>query len=223
MRVYNLTTAEHAINNIKNKRLKVARFDQLNDPFELLAVDLASKDLRAAFRAKKSQINSEEGLLCFTKNWRNPLLWSHYAEKHAGICLGFDVPESLLTPVRYIAGLQKVNLPDSKTTDQTIKKFFHRLRFTKFKGWTYEEEMRQIVKLHETQLHKGLHFVPFSDELCLREVILGPRCTQDFDSVRRLVEGFPQVVYVTKARIAFTIFGVVENRAFRQNSKSDRR
>jgi len=96
MRVYNLTTAQYALSNIALRRLKVARYDQLNDPFELLAIDVASRDLRAGILAKKTQVHSQEGLICFSRSWKNPLLWSHYAEKHAGIGLGFEIPENLL-------------------------------------------------------------------------------------------------------------------------------
>lgn len=33
---------------------------------------------------------SEWGLACFTKDFRNPYLWSAYADQHRGICLVFD-------------------------------------------------------------------------------------------------------------------------------------
>lgn len=38
IRVYHLTSAEYGISNLALKRLKVARFFELNDPFELLSV-----------------------------------------------------------------------------------------------------------------------------------------------------------------------------------------
>lgn len=72
MRVYNLTSTQHALSNIALRRLKVARFNDLNDPFELLAVDVASRDLRAGILAKKEQVHSKEGLLCFSRNWKIP-------------------------------------------------------------------------------------------------------------------------------------------------------
>ena len=117
MRVYNLTTSQFALSNIALRRLKVARFNDLNDPFELLAVDVAEVDLRVGIRAKKEQINLTEGLLCFSRTWRSPLLWSHYADKHRGIALGFDVPDQLLVPVHYIQGLHRV---DSCERDYSI-------------------------------------------------------------------------------------------------------
>ncbi len=58
MRVYYLTGAAFALSNLALRRVKIARFSDLNDPFELLAVDLADKDHRKAFRATKDKINA---------------------------------------------------------------------------------------------------------------------------------------------------------------------
>lgn len=40
-------------------------------------------------------------MLCFSRNWRNPVQWSHYADRHRGLCLGFDVADELIRPVIY--------------------------------------------------------------------------------------------------------------------------
>ena len=32
-------------------------------------------------------------ILCFSRNWDNLLLWSHYGDSHTGVCLGFDIAE----------------------------------------------------------------------------------------------------------------------------------
>lgn len=216
MRVFNLTTSQYALSNIALRRLKVARFNELNDPFELLAVDVASQELRAGILAKKNQVNSKEDLLCFSKSWKSPLLWSHYAEKYKGIALGFDIPDDMLISVNYIQGMQKLNMLSKKTKQETIDHFLHRLRFTKFNAWEYEDEVRQFFDLSDLEFQSGLYFVSFSNELQLREIILGSRCEIPIKSVRELVANFSYKVHVTKARIAYTKFGVVENRKYRQ-------
>ena len=63
MRVYNLTTAQFALSNIALRRLKVARFNDLNDPFELLAVDVTNFDLRVGMSAKKNKLIKQR--VCF--------------------------------------------------------------------------------------------------------------------------------------------------------------
>jgi hypothetical protein len=220
MRVYNLTTSQFALSNIALRRLKVARFNDLNDPFELLAVDVAESNLRVGMRAKKEQINSTEGLLCFSRTWRSPILWSHYADKHRGIALGFDVPDHLLVSVQYIQGLHKIKVLAQETEQSTIDKLLDRLRYTKFDGWAYEDEVRQFFELDSLTSQTGLYFVPFSADLLLREVILGPRCDIPVEAVRILVQALEGRVRVTRARIAYTKFGVVEDRRFRREKAS---
>jgi len=75
---------------------------ELNDPFEFLGVDLSDPDFRRQIKATKKTLSESRGLLCFSKNWHNPVLWGHYADKHRGICLGFDMPEDLPTKVDYV-------------------------------------------------------------------------------------------------------------------------
>jgi hypothetical protein len=216
MLVYNLTASHFALSNIALRRLKVARFNDLNDPFELLAVDVAAFDLRVGILAKKRLIDSTEGLLCFSQSYRNPLLWSHYADKHKGIALGFEVPDNLLTPVHYIGGMHKINVLAKSTEQATIDRLLDRLRYTKFEGWKYEDEVRQFFKLDTLDSQPGFHFVPFSAQLQLREVILGPRCDIPIASVRTLVQPFYMKVHVKRARIAFRKFAVVEDRQYRE-------
>src|ERR1051325_180704 len=100
-RVYHLTSQEHAISSISLCRLKVARFSEVNDPFELLALNSRKQAIRQWGKSFKQESNKKTGLLCFSANWRNPVLWSHYANKHQGICLGFDLKRTTVKPVSY--------------------------------------------------------------------------------------------------------------------------
>src|ERR1700681_4254027 len=91
-----LTLLEHAKTNIQFRRLKVAMFSDANDPFELLALNCrgrGKREARKVLRQFKESQDDETGVLCFSRSWSNPVLWSHYADKHKGVCLGFDVKE----------------------------------------------------------------------------------------------------------------------------------
>jgi len=212
MRVYYLTTAQHALSNIALRRIKISRFSDLNDPFELLAVDLSDKKHRAAFRETKEEVNENNGLICFSKAWSNPLLWGHYSEKHTGICLGFDVPDQFLKPVIYSEHPMKIKI-DSKTGLPIFnERNMSRLLRTKFADWKYEEEMRLFVELDHETIESGCYFSSFTDDLVLREIILGPRCEIPIAGVRNLVANFSNKVRVLKSRIAFSSFRVVEHK-----------
>ena len=90
---------------------------------------------------KPVKINDETGLLCFSKSWSNPVLWGHYAERHAGICMGFDVSEDHLREVIYEESLRHVK-GDAETGELVLTaEEIDRLMSTKFKDWKYEQEM----------------------------------------------------------------------------------
>src|SRR4051812_20082149 len=49
----------------------------------------------------KTYYDSRRGLVCFSRNWIDPVLWSHYAQRHRGLCLGFDVKRDEIELVDY--------------------------------------------------------------------------------------------------------------------------
>ena len=203
MRVYHLLPRKWALCDLKHRRLKVATFDDLNDPFELRGVRLENRADRLRFNRWRKRTAAKLGLLCFSKSWRNLVLWSHYADEHKGICLGFDVPESCLHEVKYVPGrLQFEQLvADEDQLQQLLR--------TKFKDWGYEAEYRRIVCLHKTCEANNPHFWPFGSDLELREVVLGARCRVQKEQLEELFgDGFSRIELV-QARPAFQTFNVV--------------
>ena len=96
MKVYHFLSAQNAISDIALKRIKISRIGQLNDPFELLAVDLRDPRDKVALENWKNELDEQFGLICFCAHWSNPLMWGHYADSHKGIALGFEIQEDLL-------------------------------------------------------------------------------------------------------------------------------
>jgi hypothetical protein len=69
MRLYYLSPAAYALSNLALQRLKISRLIDLNDPFELLAVDLQNQRYREAFTNLKQELNTSKGLICFSGSW----------------------------------------------------------------------------------------------------------------------------------------------------------
>ena len=211
MRVFYFTGAQYGIGNIALRRIKVSRFGELNDPFELLGVNLSDKAKRAAFRKTKEELDKSKGLICFSRTWKNPVLWGHYAEKHTGVALGFDIPDAYLVPVIYAKRLLDADL--HLKSGRPTKELIDRLIRTKFYDWKYENEMRLFVDLDHESAEGGKYFCSFSNELRLAEIILGPKCDLPISGVRDLLRQQDSMASVVKARIAFTRFEVLENQA----------
>lgn len=210
VRAYHLMTADHALNSIMLRRLKVARFSEVNDPFELFGLNCfgpnGAERRRTLGEFKQSQ-NTTTGLLCFSARWMSPVLWSHYADGHKGICLGFDLPANNVKQVTYNAA--KLHLSDDQDPKALPKDVQERLFVTKFQHWAYEEELRVVVPLSKTTKEGTLHFYPFGDDLRLKEVILGHLCPPTrLDPIRALVRAAKLAALVSKARLGFKYFEV---------------
>ena len=167
MRVYHLCGTQFAVSNIALRRLKISRFMDMNDPFEMW-VNTKNANRRQAFLRSKAVMNEKKGCLCFSKSWRDPVYWAHYAEKHFGMALGFDIADEWLTDISY------VDEPPDGDKEPDIN-LMRQWLLSKFTGWQYEEEVRAMVDLDPSVRQGGLYFLEFSDKLVFREIILGVR------------------------------------------------
>lgn len=210
LRVYHITSSEHAISNLALSRLKVARFSDVNDPFELIALNFRERNVRKVVRDFRSTKDATTGLLCFSANWTNPVLWSHYGIKHTGICLGFDVDRNLLPQfVDYEDERITAALSDSGNPLDLPDNLKEKLLRTKYRHWQYEEEIRIFIELGSAISEGRIHFYPFGDHLRLAEVILGPQCVHSVDRIRDLVDARYSNVMTFQARLAFKAFSIV--------------
>jgi hypothetical protein len=215
MRVFHFTSANFGVSNLSLKRLKISRFSQLNDPFELLAADLLDPRDRKALSDFKNNLNSTKGMICFSGSWSNPLLWGHYAEKHSGMALGFDVKDEYLSPVQYTT--QRVKVKFDQKTRKVVDgpRLIENLLRTKFTDWKYEDEKRMFVDLRTSSQEGSNYFQEFSDILVLREVILGLKCDLPVSRAQQLLRHYPNPVKVLKAGMALRTFKIIEDRSAR--------
>jgi Protein of unknown function (DUF2971) len=128
------------------------------------------------------------GIISFTSDWKNPLLWSHYADKHKGICLGFDVDDRYIRHVNYVGEVMPMNQDVVKRLKQGDENLVRELITTKSIHWKYEEEVRVIVPLEELDVDTEKYFTDFEGNLELREVILGYRSPVDKDVISKYVD-----------------------------------
>ncbi|MBA1155019.1 DUF2971 domain-containing protein [Microvirga mediterraneensis] len=212
MRVYHFVNQEYGLEDIKRRRLKIATLNDLNDPFEL-GVDSPDPAVRSAFRSLKNKLAQAFGLLCFSRDWKNPVQWSHYADRHRGLCLGFDVPDDVLTPVIYKAQLPKPDMAVLKGLGEPATEHIKQILSTKFRHWRYENEVRCFLKIEdEDEVKAGLYFAPFSDDLRLREVIVGHSSPVSRGNLVEALGDLSSVVSTCKARLAFRSYSVVRQR-----------
>jgi len=180
---------------LKERRLKGAQINDLNDPFDICAV--RSLHYRKLVGDLKIWFAEHNGINCFSKSWNNLLMWAHYANKHKGLCLGFDIPDELVCEVNYTMELPSADeffreLSTSTNLLTHIDEFKKKFMLTKSSDWNHEEEYRAFLKLENTETD-GNYYINFSDQLKLKEVIIGVKSSLTAARVKRAVGDLPGV------------------------------
>jgi len=203
MRAYHFLSACDALDDIRHRRLKISKLDDLNDPFELLAVAQPKQEIRDWMFRFKKQMAANYGLLCFSRSWHRPALWGHYADKHRGMALGFDLAPWLAKDVSYVDERAPLGALDEVTAQMML--------YTKHSDWRYEQECRMFARLNDLDAATGHYFAAFGSELALREVIMGSLCTVPQSEVSAALAASKFKADLIAARLAFKSFRVVKN------------
>jgi len=170
---YHLLSSQHAMEDLREKRIKVSTLDTLNDPFEMVPyLRYRSLERRAPYHKLRREISKKYGLLCFSQGWGEPLLWSHYADRHRGIAIGFEILQDEVVEVSYSSDpiRRQIELTNNLEANERL---FLDLAKVKYKGWEYEDEVRILVELADCIRSGGHLFIPFGDRLKVGEIVLG--------------------------------------------------
>jgi hypothetical protein len=192
MRLYKLLPAGLAFDNIKKKRLKISVLETLNDPWDHRCVRFREPWQKLAWEQMLSGLSQLSGIVCLSKSWTNPVIWSHYATNHEGIALGFDVKEMgadgepLFLEVDYRSTLVDFELND---------KFMRTVIATKFDSWNYEEEVRYFATLTDPDVENKHFFMDFGPNFALREIIFGARYRnpEEMAAILSIARGDPEL------------------------------
>ena len=90
--------------------------------------ELANRAYRNAVRQTRNGLATRRGILCFSPDWRDPVIWAHYSDKHEGICLGFEIPDDVCKKVTYVP--RRLPFPTKPVLDDA-----QTMLFTKFDHW----------------------------------------------------------------------------------------
>ena len=189
---------DHVSDVISTRRLYFANPRKFNDPLESVVMFDRQRDSNGdtkpldAIQYAGKPIEGL-GICCFSRTVDNYLLWSHYADSHKGVCLGFDfgryftkgydVGDAQLlqydntaiyfTDVHYEPAFFELPYWDDKNSgdwslgaDEAIQVYAHKL-----KGWHYELEIRAIVVSLKDP------FISFPPS-ALQEIAFGATCPQ---------------------------------------------
>lgn len=155
-----------------NRQLWYASPASLNDPFEGESsfnevLDAVWRnypfpvETREIYRQKIETQLAKTGVCSFSKARKNQLMWSHYADEHKGVCIGFR--EQLLRPKGSNIAAIDVTYQDDYPFKEIIERFHFYEKYpgannresvagdilysvlaTKYSSWKYERERRLV-------------------------------------------------------------------------------
>lgn len=173
--------SENKYENIERKKFK-SKIAENTDVFKsILNKRLSLKDEAKENKRDILEMKENSGILSMSKNYKNILMWSHYADNHKGLCFGFSALKSKDecfregSPVTYSNDDEYLPI---NVFAVDYKEELTRLFTTKSKYWEYEEEFRFI-----TIKSKGLK--RFSKET-LKEIIFG--CKASKENIKKTIQ-----------------------------------
>ena len=221
--LYYYTPPDHALITLRDGHVKVSSFAGCNDPFELASFNMRKgaryddrRQSRARIRAWQRRQERTHGLICFSKTWRSPLMWAHYAGDHTGLCLEFALDEDRIRPanhvlldVAYTAGRIRQDTVPPDLDRITSPRQLQTLCATKFSHWRYERESRLLVDLRAPGIvhRSGIHFMPTGHGMRLKRIFMGIHTHHPLESIEETLRTRP--VPVLQTRAAFSSFNIV--------------
>lgn len=151
-----------------------------------------------------SFIDNRFGIASLTTRFNDALMWSHYASSHSGICIEYDFTDyidrletskMLLFPVNYSDKritidqtiLDRIDLQniEEKGRKDLLMLFFDGL-YTKNDNWKYEDEIRSITLVNETE-DKDARKISINN---ISAIYLGSKMTESTQkSLLKLISG----------------------------------
>jgi hypothetical protein len=215
VRLYHFLKTCHAIDNVSKSRIKISLWKDVNDPWELLPFDLSDAEKRRALEGFKDRLNQMFSFVCLCRHWRSPLMWAHYAERHRGVALGFDVDDQFCNPIHYVADVYQLPSAYTGNIGNAIlddgRRMIDAALNTKFDAWQYEEEVRVFANQDGSNVEGGIEFYPYSRNFVLREIILGEKCDLSITQFRASVPNVDPTVSIIRARRAVHDFCLEPN------------
>ena len=212
-----MRSPDAALHTLESLRLRVGRLASLNDPFDCAPHFLSSDG--DEFQRTMCDImprlfhgrNETLGVVSFTRTWKEPVMWSHYADSHRGIAIVLRRPKGTdLLRVKY--SRTRPNIPlgwilDPERNEQTAAAIVDSFN-VKSLTWKYEKETRILVKLAGCEVSGGHYFIKIPPDYLIG-VIPGLRCAYSPEYVRQLFTAHSlSRVHVWRARKSNTTFAL---------------
>jgi hypothetical protein len=141
------------------------------------------RKMQENMQLRADQFASRIGICCFSEHDDTLLMWSHYADKHRGVCLKFEMPENdpffnVPIKVHYPSKFPHFDFIEIRKDSHSLLQF---LVGTKSADWQYEAEIRIAKGMGMHNVFRGA--IKF-DKKRLTEIIFGYKA--DPEAIERI-------------------------------------
>lgn len=190
----------YTINSLIEKGIYKSNPRNFNDPFDpIFKIDNLNSEI---LKEKLKDIK----IVSLSKNCDNYLMWSHYANSHKGICLGYEIDKNKIDKNLAFC---KVDYEDLKCNDINLLNFSNYngdlglklgdVFLRKYKDWEYEKEYRFICLKND-----GKDYL--TDAIELKEVIFGYQISEnDKAHIIEIIKKFYDIKKIKFKKIIFKL------------------
>lgn len=216
-------------------RAKIRNISQERRAKEIEVLKIISNDRLIKFERSIGEVLDKVGVLCVTEKWDNFLMWSHYADHHRGVCVGFKtdvdvfktaskvnyqcekpivampLPFSKMDELYMLTYLTKARFWDIEGEWRIIKKPFSEADRQREKKFAIERKKGQDAKLYYD--HHGAGFYEFCNS-AIQDITLGAKIDPITESrIRGFVQALNLDIVIYKAKLADYEYSVLRETA----------
>ena len=205
IKLYKYMPAQHALEVLRSRMIKVSTALDANDPNEMIPNYIgashrpliSSAEARDMFR--KSNLE-KHAFVSLSQEWDNNVMWGVYGDKFTGMTLVFDIDlandADNFFPVSYSASRMILREQESAEMFESHRQYeiARRLFAQKDKQWSFEQEWRRCIALKDCESKKmdngqQGYFVDIDKYFNLTGVLLGPDCKHGIGAVQCAMRG----------------------------------
>ncbi|MDD4156265.1 MAG: DUF2971 domain-containing protein [Candidatus Cloacimonetes bacterium] len=188
--------------------------------FEELKEKFTNEIIRKVKDARNNALIS-----CFSKRYDSILMWSHYGDKHKGICIEFDRPEKDFLDVKYSKNRCKFDLGDTTrrvlgymlsneevdVNDKGLIRCISKPFIVKSLDWKYEEEVRCILSPNSEGVSTLEELSLYKMPTNISKIYMGCKVDNNSEEYKKLISlANSKNVAISELKTSDNLFSVIE-------------
>lgn len=172
---------------------------------------------------KVKEVRNNALISCFSKRYDSILMWSHYGDKHKGICVEFDRPDKDFLDVKYSKKRCKFDLEDTTrrvlgymlsneevdVNDKGLIRCISEPFIVKSLDWRYEEEIRCILSPNTEGVIVGDELNLYTMPTRITKIYIGCKVdnkSNEYEELLRIAnERNIEIVKLTESETTFSL------------------